>query len=184
MNWADYTLIAVILVSVLIGLFRGLIREVMALVVWVAAFWVAFVFADKGEALLAPTVDLPSARLAIAFALLFLAVLLLGSIINYLLGQLIEKTGLSGTDRFLGMFFGAARAMVLVLSLVLLSGLTPVPNDPWWQESKLLPRFQVLAQWSTQYLPEKYQGYFDYRSDPELIEQSSTGDNTSPEPQE
>jgi len=170
MTWVDYAIIGVIALSVIISLFRGLIREVMALVVWVAAFSVAFLFTDDVEGLLSSSVDVPSARLAISFGLLFLITLIIGGLLNYLLGQMIEKTGLTGTDRFFGIFFGLARAMVLLTAIVMLAGLTPVPRDSWWQKSMLLPMFESLALYTSSFLPENVHQYLQFDELPEVIE--------------
>ena len=163
MNWVDYTIIAVILISVVISLFRGLLKEIMGLAVWAVAFWIGFRFADEGADWFVGMVELPSARLALAFGLLFISALIVGGLLNFLLGKLIESTGLTGTDRFLGMFFGLGRALVLVTALVLLAGLTPLPQDPWWRESRLLPGFQTLAEWAAGYMPDDVRHYFEYR---------------------
>lgn len=170
MNWVDYTIIAVMALSVVISLFRGLLKEVMALVVWVAAFWVAFHFVDPGAAWFSPWISVPSAQMAAAFVVLFLVTLIVGGLISYLLGRLIETTGLSGTDRFFGIFFGLARALVLVTAVVLVAGLTPLPQDPWWRESVLLPRFEVLAQWASGYMPEQVRGYLEYPTALDLVD--------------
>jgi membrane protein required for colicin V production len=170
MSWVDYTILGVIAVSVVISLFRGLIREVMALVVWVAAFAVAFLFTDNVEGWLTGAVDVPSARLAMAFGLLFLMTLIVGGLINYLLGKLIEKTGLTGTDRFLGIFFGFARAIVLLTATVMLGGMTPVPRDGWWQQSVLLPHFESLALYAGGFLPQNVQQYIEFDDPAEMID--------------
>ncbi|MBP8236916.1 MAG: CvpA family protein, partial [Pseudomonas sp.] len=81
-------------------------------------------------------------------AILFVVTLLVGALVNYLIGELIRVTGLSGTDRFLGMVFGAARGGLLVVVLVGLISLAPVQQDSWWQESALLPHFLMVADWS------------------------------------
>ena len=169
MTWVDYTIIGVIALSVIISLFRGLIRELMALVVWIAAFSVAFVFTDDLEGLFGSAVDAPSARLAISFGLLFLVTLIIGGLLNYLLGQMIEKTGLTGTDRFLGIFFGLARATVLLTAIVMLAGLTPVPRDSWWQRSMLLPVFESLALYTGHFLPEMVHRNLKFDMPPEVI---------------
>ena len=111
-------------------------------------------------------------------ALLFIISLLVGAIVNYVLGQLIEKTGLTGTDRMLGMFFGAARGVVLITAAVMLGGLTPLPKDAWWQESSLMPRFEALALWMAGFLPDEVRQHFEYDVLDELIEESPNGDNT------
>ncbi len=162
MNWADYAILALIGISVVIGLIRGFVREVMALAVWLLAFWVAFSFADDGAALLSERVTLPSARLAIAFAVLFVATLVVGAVVNFVISKMVRWTGLTGSDRFLGLLFGAARAVVLITALVMVAGLTPLPRDPWWGQSLLLPAFQSLAEWAAAYLPEDVRDYFDY----------------------
>lgn len=171
MTWVDYTIVATIVLSVIISLFRGLIREVMALVVWLVAFSVAFLFTDDVEGLLSGAVDVPSARLAISFGLLFLVTLIVGGLLNYLLGQLIEKTGLTGTDRFFGIFFGLARATVLLTAIVMLAGLTPVPKDSWWQKSMLLPIFESLALYAGGFLPENVHQYLEFDPLPEVIDE-------------
>jgi membrane protein required for colicin V production len=77
--------------------------------------------------------------------ILVVGVLIAGALIAHLLATLVEKTGLTGTDRLLGMVFGAGRGAVLVALLVFVATFTPVTRDPWWSESTLLPKFQLLA---------------------------------------
>ena len=79
---------------------------------------------------------------------------MVGGLVNYLIGQLVEKTGLTGTDRLIGMLFGAARGILLVTLLIFLAGLTPLPEDPWWNASQLIGYFQELAVWLKTLLPE------------------------------
>ena len=153
MNWADYLIVIVIALSMLIGLWRGLLREVISLATWIAAFAIAFLFAEDGAAHLTPYLDLPSLRVAAAFGGLFLATLLIGGLVGILAAQLVDYTGLTGTDRMLGMVFGFGRGAIIVAILVLAAGLTPLPNDPWWRQSVLLPHFQETALWLRGGLP-------------------------------
>jgi membrane protein required for colicin V production len=153
MNWIDYVIIGIIGMSALISLVRGFVREVLSLVVWVLAFALAWAYFRDLALYFQDWVHSPSLRLALAFALVFLVVLVLGGVLGFIVGQLVDKTGLSGTDRLLGMVFGAGRGAVLVAILVLLSGLTPLPGDAWWQESGLIPQFQRLALWLLGLLP-------------------------------
>lgn len=137
MNWLDYAFIGIIVVSVAISLVRGFIREVLSIVVWIAAFWISTHFARQLAVHLTNYLHSPTLRLAIAFAGLFLSVLLFGAILNFLAGTLVGKTGLTGTDRILGMVFGALRGVLIVGLLVLMAGLTGIPREHWWQESVL-----------------------------------------------
>lgn len=153
MNWADYLIIIVIALSMLIGLWRGLLREAISLATWIAAFAIAFLFAEDGAAHLTPYLDIPSLRVAAAFGGLFLATLLLGGLVSIIASQLVDYTGLTGTDRVLGMVFGLGRGAVVIAILVLAAGLTPLPKDPWWQQSRLLPHFQEAALRLRDWLP-------------------------------
>ena len=153
MIWVDYIIIGIIALSSVISLIRGFVREALSLAVWILAFFVAWTFFRD----LAPHLvwfSLPSVRLGLALAILFLVTLMVGGLVNYLIGQLVEKTGLTGTDRLIGMLFGAARGVLLVTLLILLAGLTPFPEDPWWKSSQLISYFQELAVWLKTLLPE------------------------------
>jgi membrane protein required for colicin V production len=145
MIWVDYVIIAVIALSALIGLARGLIREVLSLLIWVAAAGVAWLFHRTLADQLTPWLSTPTVRIGVAFVILVFVVLILGAILGQLLTTLIDKTGLTGTDRLLGVLFGAARGAVLVAVLVYLAALTPMAEDPWWTESELIGHFQTLA---------------------------------------
>lgn len=153
MNWADLFILGLIGLSVLISIWRGFIKEALSLATWVLAFTVALMFSDPLADRLVTWVDLPSARAALAIAILFIAVLILGGVVNYLAGQFVKKTGLSGTDRLLGTVFGVARGIIVIAVLVLLAGLTVLPQDPWWQEAQLLPHFERVALWMASFLP-------------------------------
>ena len=162
MIWIDYAIIGLISISLIIGLFRGLISEAFALVSWGVAFWVGLTFSTPFATLLENSIADPSTRIAAAFIALFLLTLILGAIINKLLSVLIDKTGLSGTDRIAGLIFGIARGMFLVVILVMLAGLTPLPESAWWKESQLIPVFQTLAVWLKQHMPEGIANYLNY----------------------
>ncbi len=153
MNWADYSILSIVGVSVAISVWRGFTREALSLVGWILAFWVAIGFSANLEGMLRSHIEVPSLRLSAAFVILFLLTLLLMGLVNFLAAQLIEKTGLSGTDRMVGVFFGVARGGVVVLALVLLAGFTALPGDPWWDESTFIHYFQDTAEWSRQFLP-------------------------------
>ncbi|MGH8122394.1 MAG: CvpA family protein [Rudaea sp.] len=162
MNWADYCIIATLGLSVLMGLWRGLIGEVLALVVWAVAVWVAWKFGPQVAAQFT-LIDLPSARLLLGYVLCFIAVLIGGAIVSFLMRKLINSSGLSGTDRLFGMLFGLARGLVLVTLTVLMLGFTPLPRDPWWHQSQLLPGFQRYAQWASANMPPEVTKYLDLR---------------------
>lgn len=153
MNWVDYLIVIIIFLSMLISLWRGLLREVVSLATWIAAFAIAFLFTEDAAAHLAPYIDVPSLRVAAAFGGLFLATLLLGGLVGILASHLVDYTGLTGTDRVLGMGFGLLRGGAFIAVLVLVAGLTPLPRDPWWQQSLLLDHFQQTALWLRDFLP-------------------------------
>lgn len=147
-TWVDWAFIAIIVVSSLISLSRGFVKEALSLLTWIIAGVVAWMFGGALSQHLGEWIETPSARVIAACAILFIATLLVGALINYLIGELIRVTGLSGTDRFLGMVFGAARGGLLVVVLVGLVSLAPVQEDPWWRQSALLPHFLMVADWS------------------------------------
>jgi membrane protein required for colicin V production len=160
----DIVIIVLILVSTLISLARGFVREAFSLAIWVLAFWVSWSFFRDLEVPLRDWIGSPTARLGIAFGLLMIATLVVGGLVNFLVIQLVERTGMSGTDRFIGMVFGAARGILLVAVLVLLAGLTPLPQEAWWRESTMVVYFEELAFWLRELLPPEMADSFRYAS--------------------
>ncbi|HIP52386.1 MAG TPA: CvpA family protein, partial [Chromatiales bacterium] len=136
--------------------------EALSLGTWVLAFWVAWTFFRELAIAMEPWIATQSVRLGVSFAILVTATLIIGGIVNYLVAQLVEKTGLSGTDRLIGVVFGAARGVLLVAILVLLAGLTPMPEDTWWKQSSMIPYFQEIALWLKQFLPPDIAAKFSY----------------------
>jgi len=162
MVWVDYAIIIIITLSALISVLRGFVKEALSLVAWVLAFWVAFTFHQNLATVLTQYIDTPSLRLISAFALLFVVTLIIAAIVNNLVATLVKKTGLTGTDRMLGVIFGIARGTVIVAILVLMAGLTQLPADPWWQDSIFIKHFQEMAIWLKGFLPEDIAANFHY----------------------
>ena len=105
-------------------------------------------FSEAASALLVNFIDLASLRQLAAWGGLFVGTLLVGAMVNFLLGKLVTSTGLGGTDRTLGLVFGVFRGLLVVLALVIaLPKAIPVEQDPWWQESTLIPVFQSFEGW-------------------------------------
>jgi membrane protein required for colicin V production len=152
---ADWLIAFAVATSVVIGLVRGFVVEVMALIVWAFAIFASVLFAPKLTDALAGSIETPSGRIFLAYALVFVGTLLLGAVATWLLRKLVQGTGLSGTDRLLGGVFGIARGAVLVVLVVLMLGLTPFPRDAWWRESRLLPQVVAMAERVRAWLPER-----------------------------
>jgi len=144
----DIGIAVIIAISGLISLVRGFVKEAMSLVIWLLAYVVAMTFSEQLSALLINMIELASLRQLAAWGGLFVGTLLLGAIINYLLGKLVSSTGLGGTDRTLGLVFGVFRGLLIVLAIVVMLPLAiPVDQDLWWQESTLIPIFQSFEEW-------------------------------------
>ena len=165
MIWIDYAILAIVGISGVISLMRGFIREALSLAGWIAAFWAALAFSGEAAAWLVGYVSVPSVRTGIAFATIFFGVLLLCGIALRLAGLLVERTGMSGTDRTLGIVFGVLRGVVVTGLLVLLAGLTPLPRDPWWNQSVLLPHLVELASEIRAFLPPDMQQQIRFEPD-------------------
>lgn len=145
MVWVDFVIPAIIAISALFSLLRGFVREAISLFGWIAAFWIALRFANSLAEMFLSSISIPSLRIVIAFTILFVLTLMLTGLINHLVGYLVKRTGLTGTDRMVGMVFGIARGMVIVSLLVLLAGFTTMPQDPWWHQSLMLGYFEHVA---------------------------------------
>ncbi len=161
MHWADIAVFFIIGLSVLIGLFRGFVKEAVSLATWIAAVAVAILFSSRAAGYLPVAVESQTARVIIAFAALFVLTLIAGAIINFLIGQLVDKSGLSGTDRLLGIVFGVVRGSLIVAILVLLASLTNMPREKWWQTTMTLPFFEKVADQVKGVLPPSWQRRFE-----------------------
>lgn len=154
--WIDWVIIALITVSTLISLKRGFVREALSLVTWVGAFIIARTFHPQMQALLESTVETPMVRLIAAFAILFFGTLIVGAIINNMIGHLVKATGLSATDRVLGMGFGLLRGVVVVIVGIAFTRYTPLAQDTWWQSSVMINRLAVVEDWSRRTLGDEF----------------------------
>lgn len=154
LNWVDYSIIGIVLASVLISIIRGFVREALSLITWIVAILVAIYFSQDVANLLAPYVKSPKVAFGLSFTLLFILVLILGAIINYLLAGMIHKTGLSFIDRLLGIAIGLIRGVLIVAILMLLCDFTNLPHENAWQQSQLLPYIQPYADWMKQFTPQ------------------------------
>ena len=172
MIWVDWVILAIIGVSALISLLRGFVREALSLAGWIAAFFLAKMFYEPVAELLVDHIETNSIRLGVAWVGIFIATLVVAGIINYLVGRMVDAAGMSGTDRFLGMFFGALRGVLIVALIVLaLKQFTPVPKDKWWDQSDLLPHMEIVATWFYEKLGDVV---------PEMKKDSIDGNNDEP----
>jgi membrane protein required for colicin V production len=148
MNGADYLILGVLAVSMLLGISRGFVREAIGLLAWLGGLWFAWRYAPLLEPLLGGTVGHPPASTWTARALILIAFLLMGWLLAGILSHLLRHSGLSPlVDRILGMVFGTVRGAVVVAVLVLLGHFVQLDRVNWWQRSRLLPYATELAGW-------------------------------------
>jgi len=162
LTWVDYGILGIITVSMAIGLWRGLLKETISLVTWIAALLVALFFGDDAAVYLADRIARPAVRLTVAAGVLFLTTLFLGELLNIAITLLRPPARLRLGNRALGGLCGALRGVTLVTLIVLLAALTPLPQQPPWRQSGLTPLFQPAATVLRDLLPPVYAAQFAF----------------------
>ena len=153
MTFFDYVVLVILAVSVLLGLWRGVVGEIIALIAWGLGIFLAMQFgAEVGAALFSGMSD-PALRALSGCAVVFVAVLVTMALFRLLLTQMIKALGLSVSDRILGMCFGVLRGALVCMILVALGGLTAAPRQPWWQQATLAKPLETAVLVAGQWLP-------------------------------
>ena len=133
----DYLVLFIASCSIIIGVMRGLVKEVFSLLGWVVALVLANTFVETMAGWLPPVIPGVPIRLIVAFIVLFIAVRLLVGLLSMTLASMVKASGLSSVDRGLGAVFGLLRALIIVIVVVMLCGLTAIPRQPFWREAIL-----------------------------------------------
>ncbi len=158
----DYAVLIIIGLSVFLGIMRGLVREVLGLVGWVAAFFIAKTYSSQIVPMM--PIDIPTDGLKIlaAFLVVFLATLLAASLLAIALSAIFNKIGLGWLNRLLGIFFGLTRGVVIVCIIVFMAGLTDIPKDSRWRDAMFSAPIEALVLNVLPWLPESIAKYVKY----------------------
>lgn len=153
MTGFDYVVVGIVLASVVLGLWRGVIGEIIALVAWVLAFFAAKLWgAAIAQALFTGIAD-PALRIVAGWVAVFVAVLMLMALLRLAVRGLLKALGLTLTDRLLGVIFGLARGGVIVLVLVAVGGMTAAPREKWWSDAQFSAPLETAVLASKPWLP-------------------------------
>lgn len=164
MNYFDFILLGILLVFVVIGGWRGFVREVLSLVTWVAAIVVGWLFADDMAGLYDALIQDDVVRRMLGFVTLFAAVFLVGMLVSFAVNRyLLQKKSFRLGNTVLGGVFGAVRGAVIVVLVFLLAGLTTFPQRDWWREASLSPYFERAAVYASRYIPRDIARHIRYR---------------------
>ncbi len=164
--WLDCAIIGVIGLSIVTGMFRGFVKELIALGVWVLAIWLATTYSKTVSIWVHPYISDKTACIAVSFIAVLVGTLILGAVVNTVLSMLLHRSGLSGIDRLLGMGFGLVRGVFIVALLMLVVKMTSLPSDEYRSKSRLYQHFDPLVNWIYGYTPEvfKQMAMFDKNS--------------------
>jgi membrane protein required for colicin V production len=146
MTWFDYAVLGVFAASLVVGAWRGLVREVLSILGWVIAFLAANLLAGPLGPAMPAVIPSPELRIAAAYVAVFAGSLMVTALVGLLLSKIMKAAGLGGLDRFLGAIFGAARGLLIVLAAALLAGLTSAPRQAFWRDSATGPLLTQAAQ--------------------------------------
>ena len=163
MIWIDYVIIGLISIGLLKGMLRGFSLEIYSLLLWILATGVGLILSRGFSVFLEASISDTVPKIAASFALLFLITLIVGFVIRMILGESFKTDNLTFLDYLGGMIFGIVHGMLIVVILVMLAGLTALPDDLWWKDSKLLPPYQTGAIWLRDHIPSGLADYINYR---------------------
>lgn len=158
----DYFVLAILAISILLSMARGVVRELLSLAGWIVAFMAANSFAAGFAPMLPSTIAGETLRMLLAFGALFLSVLLAMSLIAMLISALVRSVGLEFADRFFGSLFGFIRGLLIVLLVVLAAGFTALPQEPFWQKALLSKPLETAAMLVIPWLPRDLSTRINY----------------------
>jgi membrane protein required for colicin V production len=158
----DYVVLGIIGVSMLLSLMRGFVREFLGLASWVVATLVARVYAVDIAVMLPASIPNQGLRLVAAFAIVFLGILLIASLLAIAISELFKQVGLGWLDRGLGAFFGLARGVLIVGVLVLLGGMTSLPQEPRWRNAMFSAPLEAMVMVTIPWLPQEMTKHIKY----------------------
>lgn len=162
MTGFDVAVIAILLASLSLGLWRGLVYEVLSLLGWPLAFILSRVFANDVAPMMPGGQE--TMRTALAYAAVFVAALIIWGILVWLVSKLIKAIGLGWPDRVLGGIFGVLRGGLVVLALVWMAGLTQMPEQAFWRDARTASLAEDVALWSKVWLPDNIARRIHYRT--------------------
>ncbi len=158
----DYLVFIIIGACIIISMMRGAVREMLSIIGWLAAFYVAKTYAMQLVPLLPRDIPTDSLRVLAAFLILFLGVLLVVSLLSIALSSILNKIGLSWLNRFFGVLFGFAKGLLIVFVLVFLAGLTSIPKDVRWTNAMFSSPLEALVKAALPWMPQKVAQYVKY----------------------
>ncbi|OGV77394.1 MAG: colicin V production protein [Methylotenera sp. RIFCSPLOWO2_02_FULL_45_14] len=158
----DYAVLTIIGLSIIFSVMRGMVREMLAILGWVAAFYVGRTYTDQILPMMPVDIPTESLRVLAAFLVLFLATLLLTSLLGIALSAIIRKVGLGWLNRLLGAMFGVIRGLLIVCVLVFLAGLTSVPQDARWRNAMFSAPIEALVISILPWIPENIAKHVKY----------------------
>ena len=162
-TWIDYAIIAIILISTIISLFRGFMKEIVSLVIWIVAFILAFHYSAVVSDEFKTHIASDSLRLTVSFVLILIVVLLIGAVIKFIMNRIKSNNEVGVTDRILGTILGLVRGIFLVVMLLLLGELTTFNQTSAWQNSVLIPYLEFLVTWSKHLIPNDFMQYISFK---------------------
>jgi membrane protein required for colicin V production len=153
LSGVDYAILSIIGVSVVTGLFRGVVKEIMALAIWVIALWAASRYSSFLAAYLKPYIQQTEIRAIVGFISLTLLILIAGGLINTAMSFVIVRSGLSSTDRLLGMVFGWGRGVIIIALMIVVAQMSGFSDKDYVKNSKFYPQFQPVVNWMARFVP-------------------------------
>ena len=162
MQIADILILVLFALPALVGVFYGFLNIAFSLLAWTLALGISAKFTPFFSPMLANWIETPLIRIVLAFIGLFIISLVILTGIGFLIVKLLGRTGLTATDRILGLFFGMGLGAAIITIVVFLAGFTALPAEDWWQQSRLVVPFERVSIWGERFLPESMVEYHGY----------------------
>jgi len=154
-TWLDWGVVIIVIISLIIGIARGFVREACSLATWILSFWVGLTFYPVLIPYFAKHITTPALRVVSSFLILFIATLIIGTLVSNIIAKTVKITGLTGTDKTLGAVFGFARGIILVSALILFAGFTHAARQHWFERSVYVNQLKPVVNWLRGFIPEK-----------------------------
>lgn len=164
MTGFDYAVLVVLAASVLLGAWRGLVNELLALAAWVVGFFISQAYAESVGRVFDSWFAEPAIQYVLGFVLIFVLVLLSIALVRLAVSKILRSAGLGGTDRMLGSLFGVLRGCLVIFIVVLVCGLTQLPQRSWWREAWFSPPFEMMVLAVKPWLPDALAKRIRYRA--------------------